>query len=100
MALALRLLARLGRGAYGEVWHAEDASGRPYAVKILDSQHNRFSMERVQRERDLLVRLKSPHLPQLYAAFAREDFFFLVQELLPGGSVAQLQGTCEATLVC
>ena len=94
--LTLRLQARLGRGAYGEVWQADDGAGRAYAVKILDAHHSKFSMERVQRERDLLVKLKSQHVVPLYAAFAREDFFFLVLELLPRGSIAHLQEAWQA----
>ncbi|MCI0457653.1 MAG: tetratricopeptide repeat protein [Gemmataceae bacterium] len=76
-----RLLNRLGRGAYGEVWRAEAPGGVEVAIKVIE---RKLRPEEAQRELDglqLMKRLRHPFLLSLQGFFALEDQLIIVLEL-------------------
>ncbi|WP_052462285.1 serine/threonine-protein kinase [Nigerium massiliense] len=88
-----RLQARIGSGSMGQVWRALDERlQRTVAVKVIDmSQSNEaVTPERVQREVIATARLNHPNIVTIFDAGTDADLAFLVMELLPGRSLAQL----------
>jgi serine/threonine protein kinase len=78
----------LGKGTYSEVWLARKHSNLQYfAVKILDSRRSKFNLERVQRERDILEKVRSPHIVKMYYAWEEAGYFFIALEYHPRGTL-------------
>jgi tetratricopeptide (TPR) repeat protein/serine/threonine protein kinase len=76
-----RLLQRLGRGMYGEVWRAEAPGGVEVALKIIART---IKPEEANRELDALQvvkRLRHQNLLSLQAFFAQEHQLVIVLEL-------------------
>ncbi len=74
----------------GEVFRATDEQlGRQVAVKLLlPSGHEVRAAERFQREARAAARLSDPHVVSVYDFGKHGDGFFLVMELVEGGTVA------------
>jgi hypothetical protein len=87
-----RLLARLGRGGFGEVWRANDAVlGREVAVKTLALPLADPSVEqRFEREARALARLDHLNVVAVYDSGVDLGTGYLVMQLLPGPSLAAL----------
>lgn len=88
-----RLEVRIGSGSMGQVWRATDERlQRVVAVKVVDlSQSNEaVTPERVRREVIATARLNHPNIVTIFDAGTDADLAFLVMELLPGQSLAQL----------
>jgi len=89
-----RLLARLGQGAMGTVYHARDEDlGRDVAVKLLDAQ--RFADARAEarflQEAELLAKLRHPAVVTLFDRGRSTDGeLFLVMDLLEGVPMARV----------
>jgi hypothetical protein len=84
-----RLAARLGTGAFGTVWAAQDERlGREVAVKILPRE--RIVGGRFEREARAAARLAHPAIVTLYEAAVDDDGAYLVSELVRGGTLADL----------
>ncbi|HEX3274690.1 MAG TPA: serine/threonine-protein kinase [Gemmatimonadales bacterium] len=89
-----RLVALIGRGGMGEVWHATHRMlARPAAVKLIKPEILGASSEaasaaivrRFQREADAASRLQSPHTIRLYDfGQTRGGVFYFAMELLEG----------------
>jgi serine/threonine-protein kinase len=94
-----RILEILGSGGFGQTFLSEDVhlpSVRKCVVKQLKpATHDlsiwRLIQERFQREAAILEMLGriSDQIPELYAYFTEEDKFYLVQELVEGGTLKQ-----------
>jgi serine/threonine protein kinase len=85
-----RLLERLGRGGFGEVWSAHDELlHRDVAVKRVWLGPDGDS-ERAAREALAAARLSHPAIVALYEACAVEDAFYLISELVDGETLARL----------
>jgi hypothetical protein len=89
------LRSLLGRGGQGRTFAARDLErGRDVAVKELSLAHVRDwkSVELFRREATVLRGLAHPGVPRLVEDFEEErggiTFFYLVQELAPGESLA------------
>ncbi len=85
-----RLVAQLGAGGFGVVWHAHDEQlDRPVALKRipLPGEEDR---ERATREALATARLAHPAIVALYEARADEDAFYLISELVQGDTLALL----------
>ena len=78
----LKLLARCGGGAYGEVFYCEDISGRRMAVKIVSKTRLGDSWERELRGVINYRRIteKAPELLQIYHVEEAGDSFFYTME--------------------
>jgi hypothetical protein len=82
-----RLRRRLGAGGFGVVWQAWDEKlEREVAVKVVQ----RDSDPRVEREARAAARLNHPAIVALYELAGDEDELFLVSELVPGRTLAEL----------
>lgn len=96
-----RLLEPLGSGGFSNTFLAEDTylpSGRRCVIKQLrpvihDPATYRLVQERFQREAALLETLGNSHgqIPCLYAYFAEQDTFYLVQEWIDGTTLDRHQ---------
>ncbi|MBX3466220.1 MAG: serine/threonine protein kinase [Planctomycetes bacterium] len=80
-----RLLARGGMGAVYEAVHAP--SGAPRAVKLLLGGADAEARERFRREAEVMATLDHPHVARVHTADLASDPPYLVQDLLPGGSL-------------
>jgi serine/threonine protein kinase len=85
-----KLLARLGRGGFGEVWRAEDTLlGRAIAVKTLTAADDDLLL-RFEREARALARLDHPNVVAVYDTGADDCDGYVVMQLLAGPSLAEL----------
>jgi serine/threonine protein kinase len=81
------VIARLGRGAMGIVYHARDAAmGREVALKVLtaDLEDDPEIRTRFLREAEAAARLSHPNIITIFDAGEDADRFFIVMELLRG----------------
>jgi serine/threonine-protein kinase len=87
-----RLVTRLGRGGFGEVWRAEDTVlGRQVAVKtLIVSAGDDALLRRFEREAHALARLDHPNIVAVYDTGADDGTGFVVMQLLAGPSLAAL----------
>jgi serine/threonine-protein kinase len=100
-----RIVARIGSGAAGEVYHALDPAGHPVAVKVLRRRVRRG--DRYQREVELLERISERDgVVALLEAGRCSRGPYIVLELAEGGSLRSrlqrdgtLAWTAAATLV-
>jgi serine/threonine protein kinase len=86
------ILAPLGFGGMGEVYHARDPRlQRAVAIKILSSSHGSVDggLERFQREARAVARLSHPHICTLHDIGQQDGVPFLVMELLEGETLAE-----------
>jgi serine/threonine-protein kinase len=73
----------------GEVFRATDEQlGREVAVKLLLPSGDEHAGERFHREARAAARLSDPHVVSVYDFGPHGDGFFLVMELVEGGTVA------------
>ena len=84
------ILAPLGAGGMGEVYHARDPQlDRAVAIKILTSSRATGpQLERFQREARAVARITHPHICTIYDVGQFDGVPFLVMELLEGETLA------------
>jgi eukaryotic-like serine/threonine-protein kinase len=85
--LRYKLLRRLGEGAMGAVYLAEDtAQGRKVALKVLKRQFagNADFMKRFQREADATGRLNHPNIVRAHSVGEDQGWHFFVMEYVDG----------------
>jgi len=78
-----RLGRQLGRGGYGMVLAAENAVGRPFAIKVLPSIGPAGS----NKEARILAELQHPHVVRVVDFIRAGGIDLIVMELLPGGDL-------------
>jgi hypothetical protein len=92
-----RLTERLGSGAHGEVWLAEDTElGRLVALKRLRSNDPRSVAERqhaLHREARMLAQLAHPNVVSVHDVVVDSDELWLIMEYVSAGSLADLGRT-------
>ncbi|MEZ6187766.1 MAG: protein kinase [Planctomycetota bacterium] len=84
-----RLERELGRGGMGVVYEATDPSGRRVALKTLSGRAHPQRLERFQREREALARLRHPHVIPVHAAGEVAGELYFVMPLVEGGSLQE-----------
>ena len=86
-----RLVDTLGRGGMGEVWRAYDERlNRHCAIKVLRQTQDAATVERFSREARTLASIRHPGVVIVYDYGVDNDRPYLVMELLPGPSLAEL----------
>ena len=86
------ILASLGAGGMGEVYHARDSRlDRAVAIKVLTSSRGAtpVELERFQREAKAIARVGHPHICTLHDVGQQDGMAFLVMELLEGETLAE-----------
>ncbi len=88
--LHYKITKKLGQGAFGQTYLAEDTHlmNEPRVIKKLittgiGSQSAKVK-ELFEREADGLYQLKHPQIPKLYAYFEQDNCLYLVQEYIEG----------------
>jgi serine/threonine protein kinase/Tol biopolymer transport system component len=85
------ILAALGAGGMGEVYHARDLKlGRDVAIKVLPAAFvtDPERLGRFQREARLLAALNHPHIASVFGLEESGETTFLAMELVEGESLA------------
>ena len=86
-----RLERRIGAGGFGVVWLAFDEKlEREVAVKVVQFEGNDPVSERAVREARVAARLNHPGIVALYELGADDEAVYLVSELVPGRTLAEL----------
>ena len=86
-----RLERKLGAGGFGVVWLAFDEKlEREVAVKIIQAGGDDPITARASREARVAARLNHPGIVQLYELGEDDEAVYLVSELVPGRTMAEL----------
>jgi serine/threonine protein kinase len=86
-----RLERKLGAGGFGVVWLAFDEKlEREVAVKIIQADGDDPVLHRAAREARVAARLNHPGIVSLYELGEDDDAVYLVSELVPGRTMAEL----------
>src|SRR5579859_7057594 len=91
-----KIVALLGKGGMAEVYRARQQLGgrvaRDVALKLIDARLSLTPefIARFEREAQTLVSLSHPHILKAFDYGQYQDTVYLVMELLPGGSLADL----------
>jgi hypothetical protein len=82
---------RIGAGGFGVVWLAFDEKlEREVAVKVVPHDGDNPASERAEREARVAARLNHPGIVALYELGTDDDAVYLVSELVPGRTLAEL----------
>src|SRR3954447_16013526 len=82
---------RIGAGGFGVVWLAFDEKlQREVAVKVVPHDAHAPGSERAEREARVAARLNHPGIVALYELGSDDDAVYLVSELVPGRTLAEL----------
>jgi serine/threonine protein kinase len=93
-----RLVARLGRGAMGEVWRAVDVRlGREVALKLLPAGGTTDRQARLLREAQAASALNHPGIVTIHDVGIHEGHPFLVMEIVDGESFGALAKAGEVS---
>jgi serine/threonine-protein kinase len=85
-----RVVALLGQGGMGAVYRAEDATGRPVALKVMTIAADGVTLERFHREARLAAEVRHPNVVSVLASGGDARAPFLVLELVEGGTLGHL----------
>ncbi|MEA2472016.1 MAG: eukaryotic-like serine/threonine-protein kinase, partial [Thermoleophilaceae bacterium] len=86
-----RLERRIGAGGFGVVWLAFDEKlEREVAVKVMPREDEDPVSQRAEREARVAARLNHPGIVAMYELGADEEAVYLVSELVPGRTLAEL----------
>lgn len=95
--LDLEVLDPLGRGSAGEVWSAQDASGRLFAVKFFSGATSELVQREVLAHANALIRVRHPGVVRVHAISnvehpSRGTELALIMEYVKGTPLNQQRG--------
>lgn len=87
-----RIIRRIGRGAMGEVYLAQDEQlDRPVAIKFLSATKEPTARKRFLLEARAVARLRHPHIVTIYSSDITGERPYIVSELLSGESLDRVE---------
>ena len=96
----LRLIAQLGRGAFGAVYRAWDGTlDREVALKLIPTANRVVDLSRARKEARCLARVRHGNVVTIHGADFHDEYFGLWMELVHGSTLRELlrvQGTMSA----
>lgn len=99
----IRVMERLGEGGMAFVHRAEDhfKPERALALKFLKPEVAQIPnvVQRFTREGELLTRLRHPHLVEVLGTGQSGLIYYLLMELLPGGSLKACMGEAPSRIL-
>lgn len=98
VASGYRLLKRIGKGSFGEVWKAEAPGGVEVAVKIIRGSLDAMETQHELKSLDLFKRLRHPFLVQTQAFWIQDDGVYVAMELANGSLKDRLKECRKAGL--
>jgi hypothetical protein len=93
-----KLLDRIGKGSFGEVWRAEAPGGVDAAIKIIFRPLHHSESKRELQSLELMKRLRHPFLLQTHAFWSLEDRLVIAMELADGSVQDRLDACIKAGL--
>jgi len=88
----LRVVAKIGAGAAGQVYHGEFLGARVAIKQLFSSFIDPSNLDEFSREVTLLHKLKHPHVLTFYGISRRDVYCFIVTEYCPYALDAILSG--------
>jgi len=89
-----RLVRRVGQGAMGQVWLAQDThlDDEPVACKLLTGcpTPDRRAIAYLKREVLLTRRLRHPHIVAVYTFWDADGLYFITMQYVPGRNLSEL----------
>ena len=86
-----KLMAKIGRGAYAQVYKAwDDLEDRIVAIKSIDLEDADGDMEYIQQEIAVMSNLSRPQLIDYFSSHVNGSSLWIVMEYLEAGSLADL----------
>lgn len=84
-----RIGALIGHGGMGKVFRGHDDQGRPFAIKVLrpELSSDPDLVLRFVRERNVLLRVRGPHVVPVHDLVVEGDTLAIVMELVPGADL-------------
>jgi formylglycine-generating enzyme required for sulfatase activity/serine/threonine protein kinase len=79
-----KLIARIGIGAFAEVWRAQGPGGVEVAVKIFSRPSDEQEAQKELRALELIKQLRHPYLLQTHAYWEHENKLYIAMELAEG----------------
>lgn len=90
------IVRRIGRGGMGVVYAAvQQGLGREVALKVLSSElaEDEDYRARFLREAEIMARLDSPHVIQVFDAGEHDGWLYIATQLVPDGDLHELLGS-------
>jgi serine/threonine protein kinase len=81
-------LRKIGDGAFGQVWKVkEKKTGKLFAIKQVQKYKVIKILPQFRRELFILYEINHPHIIKLYTHFEDDKCFYMLMELLEGGTL-------------
>jgi serine/threonine protein kinase len=91
-----KLIDRLGRGGFAEVWRAEAPGGVEVAIKVMFQAMDHAEARREFQSLDLIKGLRHPYLLQTHSYWVDDEQLYIAMELAEGSLRARLKECRQA----
>ena len=79
---------KVGDGAFGQVWRVRHKKSlKTYAIKQVAKSKVIRILDQFRRELTIMYSLDHPHIVKLYSHFEDDKFFYMLMELVEGGTL-------------
>lgn len=81
-------IKKLGDGSYSQVWKVKHIKTRQFfAIKQVPKSKVLQTLNQFRREVEILYKFYHPHIIKLFTHFEDDKFFYLIMELMEGGTL-------------